>query len=1258
MLLTAALLMLHFAQAQTIYPIRSIATLSGTAPYTLDGFVSQEGKFQVYLFIDDAAINQHAVKLRLTLQSSDVKISTTAAYKPAPIFLDGGTMQTLTSLDLAPLFSLNNLNFEGYTKSQYQKAGRLPEGVYRISVDVLDYYRNVVISKSTAAIGMMYLTKAPLLTFPVDKSEVDILTSPQIRFSWMTYQAANPAAEVVHRFRLWEVKPAGRNANEVTTVMSPIYEEEVTGASVIINPDQLLLTQGSWYVWQVQAVDLQNQVIYQNSGKSQVMTFRYGKSCNTPDPRIVKVTNTGADIAWDGNLTTRQYKVSYRLAGATEWTTDITTLSAYSFKQLTDNSTYECTVTALCSSEESEPSEILQFKTNRTVNYACGTGEGKFDLSNTEPLASLSRFEEFKAADFIVEANEVTGSDGTFSGTGYVLVPYLSFMKMMVTFKNITINSDHRMISGQIEFVYDEATGMVGTVYRDKTTTAGAAEQFLAEGGDKVITTTQPITNVIVNNNTVTITLQDGSTQTVTVDKKGDTVAIASSDGKTAYVADTGSGMVFTTPVPGSSEAANSSAVATPAQSGIYGCSVDIKPIVNPSGGFDAVGNGINKPNNYFLSSKAGKPIAWKSLPAGGTDYVQVEVKGNCAIDSLRYLRASGLPVPSTPSGRGKRLLLTGTSDGDEEVLTVALSTKKLQPDSTYSQTLTEAGALGLVSYEPLKRDVYIVPVNGAVTPAYAPAIKTVLDQLYAPAQVSWNVTIKANIEVDNITADGFNTTDLALARSYTTDMNKVIRAWKKANHLPAKTVVLFFVNANNSDKLGYMPLAGDYGFIFKLGSNVELMGHELAHGTFNLKHTFSDKAFWRESGKAPIFAEKTTQNLMDYANGTELWKYQWDLIHHPQTIAKAALDEDEGAKWWCNAYPPRNIVNPQEGQHEITYGQDHCVDNWYYFSGGKLATGESIEAGWLEEKSNYIEKTREYIKYLAILNGDVYFINKQQKEQVLEIAENRLAEFFGTRIISPDFWTLVKEFYPEIRTEADLYYSGSGKIDVVTPEFDVFLEFTALGMIKDVVNAMRLKSMLKYSTQISFENGRFLDAQKNVIADITSGELKNLNFIPSGGNVVGQSTNAIKYNTNNAIANDVLLLIEKDGKFGFRVGKYIETESIGRLGDILISSVSGDIRKFSEYALVNPTKTGLFVDSWGYKLTDAENLLSIYKSQAIQAVKDGNVIFVRTSEEGIIYRIETVLSTPNKGQQKFYSGWILKGNDLQLVTPFAKEIK
>jgi hypothetical protein len=470
-------------------------------------------------------------------------------------------------------------------------------------------------------------------------------------------------------------------------------------------------------------------------------------------------------------------------------------------------------------------------------------------------------------------------------------------MKMRVTFDNITVNTDRRMIAGKVEFVYDEATGMVISLYKAKPKTPEElAKEFLEDGVTQIVTTTQPVNSVTVNGTTVTITLADGTTQQVTAAKKGDTVGILAPNAQSAYVADTGSGMVFQTPLPGPSEATNSSAVATPAQSGVYGCGAALSPSAIQKYGFDAVGNGKTKPNNYFRLSKDGTASSVEIAARRWHRLRGRKRTGNCDIDSLRYLRESGLPVPSAPSGKGKRLLLAGTTHGDEETLTVALSTKELQRDSTYRQTLTEAAALGLVSYDPKVCNLIIVPVGKAQAPNSTASIKTTLDKLFAPAVVTWNVTIENPLTVDGITPSGFSTTGLSEASRYTDDMNKVIKAYKKTARLPRNTYVLFFVETPNKDKEGYMPLTGNYGFIFKSGINIELWAHELSHGAFNLKHTFSNKAFWRLNGPAPRFAEGTTQNLMDYTNGTELWKYQWDLIHNPETIVLESFNEEAGA--------------------------------------------------------------------------------------------------------------------------------------------------------------------------------------------------------------------------------------------------------------------------------------------------------------------------------------------------------------------------
>ncbi|MGV8830246.1 MAG: hypothetical protein ACWA6U_18215 [Breznakibacter sp.] len=49
----------------------------------------------------------------------------------------------------------------------------------------------------------------------------------------------------------------------------------------------------------------------------------------------------------------------------------------------------------------------------------------------------------------------------------------------------------------------------------------------------------------------------------------------------------------------------------------------------------------------------------------------------------------------------------------------------------------------------------------------------------------------------------------------------------------------------------------------------------------------------------------------MDYANGTELWKYQWDLIHNPETILLGAYNEEEGALKGVTPYD--KILNVME---------------------------------------------------------------------------------------------------------------------------------------------------------------------------------------------------------------------------------------------------------------------------------------------------------------------------------------------------------
>ena len=119
---------------------------------------------------------------------------------------------------------------------------------------------------------------------------------------------------------------------------------------------------------------------------------------------------------------------------------------------------------------------------------------------------------------------------------------------------------------------------------------------FLILGIQTVIDFFQ-ITAIKIDGNTVAVTDSSGTTQTITV-QPGQTVGIIARNGQTLYVADTGTQQVYTTPNPPRKGANNN--VGTAAQTGRYGSTVSFVPAPIQRYGFDAIGNGKNKPDSYF----------------------------------------------------------------------------------------------------------------------------------------------------------------------------------------------------------------------------------------------------------------------------------------------------------------------------------------------------------------------------------------------------------------------------------------------------------------------------------------------------------------------------------------------------------------------------------------------------------------------------------------------------------------------------------
>ncbi len=172
------------------------------------------------------------------------------------------------------------------------------------------------------------------------------------------------------------------------------------------------------------------------------------------------------------------------------------------------------------------------------------------------------------------------------------------------------------------------------------------------------------------------------------------------------------------------------------------------------------------------------------------------------------------------------------------------------------------------------------------------------LNKIYKQAVTEWQVSVTTPFSPKRSDWDINNDCKLQSAgtgmlSNYTDEMNKIIGLWLE-NHVALKEEFYLFLidSATDDNRVAYKPLNRQFGFIFmdKLPFDAKLaqyMAYELGHGAFHLRHSFVEY---------PSLTTGSTDNLMDYGNGTHLTHAQWENIHNPEAMIPWVQGEEEGA--------------------------------------------------------------------------------------------------------------------------------------------------------------------------------------------------------------------------------------------------------------------------------------------------------------------------------------------------------------------------
>jgi hypothetical protein len=251
-----------------------------------------------------------------------------------------------------------------------------------------------------------------------------------------------------------------------------LWREETYAPTLFYGLDKTQLIAGKRYAWQVQAKSgnpvfdanpTEDNGVYRNNGLSEIFFFDYVENCALPTLLMAKNAGRGrVELSWNlAGQPSGLYTVQYRKRGSTsQWQTEKSYQPKYIITGLEDQTEYEYRIGSVCGNlqtfNNTNPitdgdsagnayaySGVQYFTTDSkdktNQNYQCGVMPA-VDIANKSPLQSLLGANEvFTAGDFPVTVISAQGSNGIYSGTGYIVVPYLADTKVKVSFNNIKL---------------------------------------------------------------------------------------------------------------------------------------------------------------------------------------------------------------------------------------------------------------------------------------------------------------------------------------------------------------------------------------------------------------------------------------------------------------------------------------------------------------------------------------------------------------------------------------------------------------------------------------------------------------------------------------------------------------------------------------------------------------------------------------------------------------------------------------------------
>ena len=209
-----------------------------------------------------------------------IRIKLKSAYPSPSLFFGPGEIKRITLNQLQAMAgsipTANDILFQGYDGKQYFNNGNLPEGLYKLCIDII----TAGALSSACTIFSITSYDPPIILSPKSNTIITQLNPQNILFNWTPAGIIGKTRYILKMVDL-NITTVNNPNDAFIKSMMPFFEQSnIITSTFVYDNTRPNLIDGHKYALEITAYDPLNNLLYKNYGHSQVIIFTYKRKEN------------------------------------------------------------------------------------------------------------------------------------------------------------------------------------------------------------------------------------------------------------------------------------------------------------------------------------------------------------------------------------------------------------------------------------------------------------------------------------------------------------------------------------------------------------------------------------------------------------------------------------------------------------------------------------------------------------------------------------------------------------------------------------------------------------------------------------------------------------------------------------------------------------------------------------------------------------------------------------------------------------------